>query len=117
MSVYWVERHGGISVTETSATFVLAARIFWSILWRSFAIGIPIIFFTGMTTAGLFSSLGNDGANTAARVATLLVMIPVQIFCIQLVIGKTFGKYKLALLSTSADADQQSIRADVSGVA
>jgi hypothetical protein len=88
---------------QSPASFGTAASIFWSIFWRSMAIGIPVIFITGITTAGLFSSLGNDGANLAARIATLLVMIPVQIYCIKLVIGVTFGKYRLELVKL-ADA-------------
>ena len=88
---------------HTPASFGTAASIFWSIFWRSMAIGIPVIFVTGITTAGLFSSLGNDGANLVARLATLLVMIPVQIYCIKLVIGLTFGKFRLELV-TLADA-------------
>ena len=82
----------------TAASFGSAASIFWSIFWRSMAIGIPVIFVTGITIAGAFSSLGNESANLAARLATLLVMIPVQIYCIKLVIGVTFGGYRLELI-------------------
>ena len=91
-------------VTETRATFGMAAKIYWSILWRSLAIGIPAIVATGVLTAGLFSSLGNDGANAVARIATFIVMIPVQILCIKLVIGKTFGNQQLVLAPTPGDA-------------
>jgi hypothetical protein len=61
------------------------------------------MFVVGITTVMLFSYLGDEGANAAARLATFLAMIPVQILCVQMVIGKRFGKLKLTLLESSAD--------------
>lgn len=90
-------------MVEVEPTFWIATRIFWAILWRSLLMSVPTIFIVGMITAAIFSSLGNDGANNAARIGTFFVAIPIQISCIQLVIGKTFGRVKLLLATVQSD--------------
>jgi hypothetical protein len=81
---------------QPTTGFVL--RFWWAFLWRQFLIAMPIMLIVGVLTAGIFSGLGDVGANTAARIATFLVSLAISIPVTKMVIGARLGKYRLIVV-------------------
>lgn len=91
-------------MVEMKPTYSISLRICAAVLWRFLVIGAPILFLVGLFTAGAFAALSNDGANAAAWIAFLVAAIFVLSFCIQLVIGQTFGRARLALVESEEES-------------
>lgn len=79
-------------MTNVEVTWGRACEVWWSLVWRTVLLTVPATFVTTFILWML------DAAQYAG-VAGALISIPVGIWVVKLVLGKSYSKFRLVLVS------------------
>lgn len=96
---------------ELEITWSRALRIWWAFLWRNLIAIVGAVFLGALIGGILGAIMGAAGASahTIRTVTTLIggiVGLGISVIPIKLILGRSYGEFRLVLLSTSSGTPQ-----------
>ena len=89
----------GLSGQYVEPTWSNTAPVWWSFYWRATLLGLLLGGVTGAVAGGILAVVGRpDLSASAGAILGYIVGIPVSIWCIKVILGKSFNGFSVRLV-------------------